>query len=116
MNHFLFAIRTPSKPNLHPLQAQEGIQGPRLKPNRRKGFIRPITFLVRCRNQDHDEDGDPKMIIKMSLKFKKMSRHHSLLGKLWKNRKVRLWSTKPDFESGSRLRVGKVLAPPQRPS
>jgi len=37
--------------------------------------------------------------------------------KLWKTKKIDKASLrKPDFGSGSRLRVGKVLAPLQRPS
>jgi len=39
------------------------------------------------------------------------SRHHSYSGELWKTIKIRQVSGKPDFGSGSRLRVGKVLAP-----
>jgi len=45
--------------------------------------------------------------------FKKeiWSRHHSYSGKLWKTIKVKQVCEKPDFGSGSRLRVGKVLTP-----
>ena len=39
------------------------------------------------------------------------SRHHSYSGKLWKTIKIKQVCKKPDFGSGSRLRVGKVLAP-----
>jgi len=39
------------------------------------------------------------------------SRHHSYYGKLWKTIKIRQVCEKLDFGSGSRLRVGKVLAP-----
>jgi len=59
-------------------------------------------------------DGDPKRKIKYLIFLKileKESRHYSLLSKLWKNRKLRLWSMKSDLESWTRLRVEKVLAP-----
>jgi len=39
------------------------------------------------------------------------SHHHSYSGKLWKTIKIKQVCEKPDFGSGSRLRVGKVLAP-----
>ena len=39
------------------------------------------------------------------------SRHHSYYRKLWKTIKKNKVCEKPDFGSGSRLRVGKVLAP-----
>jgi len=39
------------------------------------------------------------------------SRHHSYSGKLWKTIKIRQVCEKPYFGFGSRLRVGKVLAP-----
>jgi len=39
------------------------------------------------------------------------SRHHSYSGKLWKTIKIKQVCEKPDFGSGSRLRVRKVLAP-----
>ena len=40
------------------------------------------------------------------------SRHHSYSGKLWKTIKIKqVCEKKPNFGSGSRLRVGKVLAP-----
>jgi len=39
------------------------------------------------------------------------SHHHSYSGKLWKTIKIRQVCEKLDFGSGSRLRVGKVLAP-----
>ena len=42
---------------------------------------------------------------------KTWSRHHSYSGKLWKTIKIRQVCEKLDFGSGSRLRVGKVLAP-----
>ena len=34
-----------------------------------------------------------------------------IFGKLWKTIKIKQVCEKPDFRSGSRLRVGKVLAP-----
>jgi len=45
--------------------------------------------------------------------FKKeiWSRHHSYSGKLWKTIKIKQVCEKLDFGFGSRLRVGKVLAP-----
>jgi len=39
------------------------------------------------------------------------SRHHSYCRKLWKTIKKSKVCEKPDFGSGSRLRMGKVLAP-----
>jgi len=39
------------------------------------------------------------------------SRHHSYSEKLWKTMKIKQVCEKTDFRSGSRLRVGKVLAP-----
>jgi len=39
------------------------------------------------------------------------SRHHSYSRKLWKTMKIRQVYKKPDFGSGSQLRVWKVLAP-----
>jgi len=47
----------------------------------------------------------------MGLKKKIWNRHHSYSGKLWKTIKTKQVCEKPDFGSGSRLRVGKVLAP-----
>jgi len=45
--------------------------------------------------------------------LKEGSRHHSFHGKLWKTKENRDKASlrKSDYESGSRLRVGKVLAP-----
>jgi len=39
------------------------------------------------------------------------SRHHSYYRKLWKTIKKSMLCEKPEFGSGSRLHVGKVLAP-----
>jgi len=56
-----------------------------------------------------------KIILK--IKEGEWSCHCSLLWKtIGKKPKIRLLSGKPDLGSESRLRVRKVLAPPQRPS
>jgi len=61
-----------------------------------------------CRNRNRDGKANRKR--KRVLK-EIWSRHHSYSGKLWKTIKIKRVCEKPDFGSGSRLRVGKVLAP-----
>jgi len=53
-------------------------------------------------------DDEPKIKI---CKNRVWSRHHSYYRKLWKTIKKSKVCKKPDFGSGSWLRVGKVLAP-----
>ena len=73
--------------------------------------VKFITIGVATRS--HDGDDNPKK----GLIIKQWSRHHSLLRKTMEKPKTDKASLrKLDLGSGSRLRVGKVLAPPQRPS
>jgi len=50
---------------------------------------------------------------KLKIKFEKefWSRHHNYYRKLWKTIKKSKVCEKPNFGFGSRIRVGKVLAP-----
>ena len=65
-------------------------------------MVTPVTTVIATRRRTKKENG-----------FKKRfgSRHHSYSGKLWKTIKIRQVCEKPYFGFGSRLRVGKVLAP-----
>jgi len=67
-----------------------------------------VTLIAKCRNRHRDGKANRKN--KTGLK-EIWSRHHSYSGKLWKTIKIRQVCGKPNFGSGSRLRVGKVLAP-----
>ena len=44
-------------------------------------FTWTLCIATKCRNQDHDDDGDLKEKIKIILKNGKSSRHHSFLWK-----------------------------------
>jgi len=70
-----------------------------------------------CRDLNHDGDGDPKKKNVNELKKNGVATN-SFSGKTMENpkRNDKGGLQKSDRRSGSRLRVGKVLAPPQRPS
>jgi len=67
-----------------------------------------IGEYANCRNRNRDGTTNQKLKI---CKNRVWSRHHSYYRKLWKIIKKSKVCKKPEFGSGSRLRVGKVLAP-----
>ena len=70
---------------------------------------RSMVFHPRPLSQSESRsDDEPKR--KREFEKEIWSRHHSYSGKLWKTIKIKQVCEKSDFGSGSRLRVGKVLA------
>jgi len=67
--------------------------------------------VVICRDLVDDGDGNAKEKLKKIVKRKRCSRHHSLLRKTWKTKKRIRKGLRTRDELGSRLRMGKVLAP-----